>query len=161
MNIEDRITIALLNHYAFVIHENITDLTNEEIDTAREFAMTLNGKYVEYSDAFKSFANQQRFKATTNKDYNVLMEDIFCQLNATHSLLNIYDWKYRVFYDLDYENYLLLAKEDEYGCVNKIDLQYNIQTGVLSKSNIKDNIYIMEKLGELHHNSYDIENIGI
>ena len=38
MDRTDRMTIDLLNHYAFVLHENVSDITDEEIEIARNYA---------------------------------------------------------------------------------------------------------------------------
>ena len=58
MDRTDRMTIDLLNHYAFVLHEDVNQLTDEEIDVARNYAesyLEKNSFWESYNDDFKLF----------------------------------------------------------------------------------------------------------
>lgn len=161
MDLYDRITIDLLNHYAFVLHENVTDLTDEEVDVARKFATDLSKKtykYKTYTDEFVKFANKQNFKGLTKFDYESLEKDLYLKIDSANSLLNIYDWCFKIYHIVDYNDYLLLGTNGEYGYVEKIKLRYNIKTGALSSCDIEYSDEMME-LGRIYHRKYDSHDL--
>ena len=54
MDVRDRMAIDVLHQYAFVLHENLSDLTDEEINKARDYVDSLDKtKYKEVLNYFK------------------------------------------------------------------------------------------------------------
>lgn len=166
MDRNDRMIIDLLNSYAFVLHENINDLTDKEINDARNFAQKhLNNSYKwkMYDSAFELFVNKQRFEAITNTDYDLLEKNLYNKICSINNLMNIYDWDFDIYYDIDYEDSLLLSRNNNIEYNSNIDLIYNIKNKSLCKCDIKisDEMY---KLGNIYYNylNYDeIDNINI
>lgn len=152
----DRMTIELLNHYAFVIHEDVKKLTDKEIETARNYAenyLTESVHWKTYNSDFEFFVNRQKFNAMTNNDYNELEKLMYQVIRDINDINDIDDWKFDIYYGVDFGNKLLFARinDDEYK--ERIDLIYNIDTRTFSTSDIalSEDMY---KLGTIDYNSY-------
>ena len=156
MDRTDRMTIDLLNHYAFVLHENVSDLTDEEIEVARNYAKSYLAKSSfreSYEDDFKLFVNRQKFKAITNNDYNSIEKLIYQVVRDINDMVNIDDWEFDIYYSVDYENKILLSRLNKDGYYEKIDLAYDIVDRSFGSFDvpISDD---MDKLGNINYNSY-------
>lgn len=157
MNQVDRMTVDLLNNYAFILHENLEDITDKEINKARNFAneyLKNNSKWKHYNYHLQLFINRQKFEAMTNNDYDLLRINLcetICQLN---NLFNIYDWNFDIFYNIDYSDYLLLSKSQD----GYIELMYNIRNNSFSKCHIQlsNDMY---KLGNINYYDFKIEQL--
>lgn len=163
MNPEDRMTIELLNNYAYIFHEDVTKLTNREIDEARKFASeyTKNSYvYKEYNPQFEFFVNKQRFFAVTSFDYDILEKNLYDTLKHVNDAFNINNWNFRVYYDVDYSDYFLLGNVDKNGIVDGLKLKYNIKTEEISKCDIPISSYT-RIMGNLCYHATDIEDINI
>lgn len=129
MDIEDRMTLDLLNHFAFVLHENVTELTDEEIELTRNFArkyLSKNYKWKTYVPEFNYFANRQRFEAIMGYIYEPVEKELFDKISAINNDCNIIDWNFDVYFGVDYENCLLLARKFNNDGNEKISLIYDI-----------------------------------
>lgn len=162
MNPEDRMIIDLLHQYAFVLHEDVKDLTDEEIDFARNFAtkyLEKNTHYKRYDQDFTKFVNKQTFKALTNQDYELIEKEIYQKVLEVNNLVNIYDWDIDIYYDIDYGDKLLLSRINKDGYHDKINLIYNFKYKSFCSCNIKisDEMY---ELGNIHYNSYSIDELN-
>ena len=152
----DRMTIDLLNHYAFVLHEDVNDLTDEEIDDARNYAkkyLLKQTNWKDYDIDFELFVNRQKFKAITNNDYDSLEKLIYQVVKEINDMVNIDDWEFDIYYSVDYENKLLLSRLNKDGYYEKIDLAYDIVDRSFGSfdATISDD---MDKLGNINYNSY-------
>ena len=157
MDRTDRMTIDLLNHYAFVLHENVGDLTDEEIDIARNYAdnyLLRHHNWKVYDPDFKLFINRQSFKAETNFDYIELEKLMYQIIKEINDLVNIQDWELDIYYSSDYEDKLLLSRINNDGYQEKIDLTYDINTRSFNSCNIPISDE-MCKLGNINYNSYN------
>lgn len=152
----DRMTIELLNHYAFVIHEDVKKLTDKEIEIARNYAenyLTESVLWKTYNSDFEFFVNRQKFNTMTNNDYNELEKLMYQIIRDINDINDIDDWKFDIYYNVDFGNKLLFARinDDEYK--ERIDLIYNIDTRTFSTSDIalSEDMY---KLGTIDYSSY-------
>lgn len=105
MDIEDRMTLDLLNHFAFVLHEDVTELTDEEIELTRNFArkyLSKNYKWKTYVPEFNYFANRQRFEAIMGYIYEPVEKELFDKISAINSDCNIIDWNFDVYFGVDW-----------------------------------------------------------
>ncbi len=142
LNLEDRITIDALIHYTFIFYENIKDISNDEIETARRFATQLVNKYKNskdyykyYEDNFKKFVNQQIFKGITKYDYDSLKNDICKKINCFKEGLNNSWWNYGIYYDVNYADNIILINRD-IPLTNKPDkIIYNINKRTVTVDN--------------------------
>lgn len=162
MNPEDRMTIELLNNYAYVLHEDVTKITNREIDKARNFATEyIKNSYVykEYNPQFESFVNKQRFFAITSFDYDILEKNLYDTLKHVNDAFNINNWNFHVYYDADYSDYFLLGNVDENGIVDGLKLKYNIKTEEISKCDIPISSYTLI-MGNLCYHTIDLKDIS-
>lgn len=156
MDRTDRMTIDLLNHYAFVLHEDVSKLTDDEIDIARNYAESylLKSNHWKYYDSdFELFVNRQSFKAMTNNDYETLEKLMYQIIKEINDLVNIDDWELDIYYSLDYESKLLLSRLNKDGYHEKIDLIYDIDNRSFSSCDIPISDE-MDKLGTINYNSY-------
>ena len=95
MDVRDRMAIDVLHQYAFVLHENLSDLTDEEINKARDFVDSLDKtKYKEviYDDELIYFSNQQIFGATSNYDYKDIEKHLYDQIESINNAFNVDNW---------------------------------------------------------------------
>ena len=151
-----RMTFDLLNHYAFVLHENVSELTDEEIETARNYAesyLEKRNSWNDYKEDFKLFVNKQKFKAITNQDYDSIEKLIYQVVRDINDIVNIDDWEFDIYYSVDYENKILLSRLNKDGYYEKIDLAYNIIDRSFGSFEmpITDD---MDKLCNINYNSY-------
>ena len=156
MDRTDRMTIDLLNHYAFVLHENVADLTDEEIEVAKKYAesyLEKNSFWKSYDNDFKMFVNKQKFNAITNKDYDSIEKLIYQVVRDINDVVDIDDWEFDIYYSVDYENKMLLSRLNKNDYCEKIDLVYDIVDRSFSpfETSITDD---MDKLGSINYNSY-------
>ena len=78
MNPVERLTYRLLSHYAFVLHDNPSDITDIEINEARQFALKYverhNNKLPQILDKeSKEFVNKVILKTTTDINFDELV----------------------------------------------------------------------------------------
>ena len=161
MNLDDRMVIDLLNHYAFILHEDVTKVTDEEIEVARDFAhkyLKDEYKYMFYDDKFKSFVNRQRFKAISGQEYELCEKELYKKINQINTLLDMYNWRFNIYYDIDYDNYLFLGTMDDKSQFEKITLKYDIKTGDISKCNLDVSDKMVE-LGNIYYNYYSYDEL--
>ena len=163
MDRSDRMVVDLLGHYAFVLHEDIMELSDEEIQLARNFAdnyLEKNWKWKSYNSEYELFVNHQIFKAITNCDYSCLEDKLYKEISSINNIMGISDWNFKVYYSLDYENNLLLSKPDEYGINCYINIIYDIRNETLSACNIKvtDD---MKELGDINYTHYVFDNLKL
>jgi len=153
----DRMTLDLLNHYAFVLHENVSDITDEEIKLARNYAekyLEKNDFWQEYNEDFKLIVNRQCFKAITNNDYETLEKLIYQVVKEINDMVNVDDWEFDIYYSVDYNNKLLLSRLNKDGYQEKINLIYDIDDKQFDSCDIPIS-NDMEKLGNINYNSYN------
>ena len=162
----DRMTIDLLNHYAFVIHEDVNNLTDEEIEVARSYAenyLIRATHWKKYDPDFNLFVNRQCFNAMTNSNYNELEKLLYQVIKDVNDLVNIDDWEFDIYYSVDYGNKLLLSRLNKDVFKEKIDLIYNIDNRTFGESDIPLSSE-MNKLGTINYNSYsfyELYNVNI
>lgn len=135
MELSDRITLDLLNHYTFVLHEDLSDLTDDEINKARKFAEELSSKkikYKQYTEEFMFFVNKQRFNAITNKDYDLVRKNLYDVIDSINGVMGVYDWDFKVYYDIDDIDCLYLSHIDERTNEEEFILKYNMNNKELS-----------------------------
>lgn len=159
MDRNDRMVVDLLNHYAFVLHENLSDLTDEDIELARNFANSYlkeDWKWEVYDQRFIFFVNQQRFKAITNNDYNNLEKKAYDVIYFVNNVMGVNDWNFKVYYSVEHDDCLLLSKPDKDGCYLNIDVVYNYETDSLKANKIKITDE-MEELGIIYPNCHKIK----
>jgi len=157
MDRTDRMTIDLLNHYAFVLHENVNELTDEEIDVARDYAesyLLRHHNWKSYDYDFTLFVNRQTFKAETNYDYIELEKLMYQVIKEINDLVNIQDWELDIYYSCDYDNKILLSRIKNDGYQEKIDLIYDINNRTFNSCDISISDE-MCKLGNINYNSYN------
>lgn len=156
MEREDCMTIDLLNGYAFVLHENINDLSDEDINVARNYAkeyLSKQSNWKDYNLDFKLFVNRQKFKAITHNDYELIEKLIYQVVKDINDMVNIDDWEFEIYYSVDYDNKILLSRKNKDGIYEKIDLNYDINNRTFSSCNIAISDE-MDKLGNINYNSY-------
>jgi len=159
MDRSDRMVVDLLNHYAFVLHENLSDLTDDDIEKARNFAdnyLKEDWKWEVYDQRFNYFVNQQRFKAITSNDYNNLEKKAYDVIYFVNNVMGVNDWNFKIYYSVDHDDCLLLSKPDIDGCYLNIDLVYNYEMDSLKANKIKITDE-MEELGIIYPNCYKIK----
>ena len=159
MDRSDRMVVDLLNHYAFVLHENLSDLTDDDIEKARNFAdnyLKEDWKWEVYDQRFNYFVNQQRFKAITSNDYNNLEKKAYDVIYFVNNVMGVNDWNFKIYYSVDHGDCLLLSKPDIDGCYLNIDLVYNYEMDSLKANKIKITDE-MEELGIIYPNCYKIK----
>lgn len=151
-------TINLLSRYAFILHENINDITDKEIDTARDFVsdyLKRNSFLKNYDKDFDLFANKQKFKVITSYDYDSIEKLIYQVIKEINDLVNIYDWEFDIYYNSDYKNTIFLSRLNNNGDCEKIDLTYNINDKTFCSVD-KPITQEMNKLGSINYNSYSL-----
>lgn len=162
MNLDDRMIIDLLNHYAFLLHEDVTKVTDEEIEVARDFAhkyLEKEYKYKSYDHKFKTFVNMQKFKGLTSKEYKLCEKDLYKKILQVNNLFNVYHWKFNIYHNTDYNDYLLLGVMDEKSQFERITLKYDIRTGAISKCDMDMSDDMME-LGNIYYNYYSYDELN-
>lgn len=159
----DLMTIDLLSKYAFLLHDDIHDLTDDEINDARKFAITFlksSNKWLEYNDKFKIFVNNHNFKSINNYDYKLLEKELYDKVLELNNLVNNYDWSFDIYFNADYDNKLFLSRINNNEYNNKINLSYDYKNKTFSKCDITLSDE-MEKLGNIHYNYYDYDEIEL
>lgn len=166
INKVDRMTIDLLNQYAFILHENIQELKDEEINIARNYAENYlkksnNWKY--YDTSFELFVNKQSYQSMTDNNYELLEKDIFEEISKINNLINIDNWEYCIYYNTSYHNKLLLSKLNEKGYHDKISLIYDIENKLLNPCNIKltKEMNKLSRIYQYYYNYDELEKIKI
>lgn len=155
----DRMTIDLLNHYAFTLHEDVTNLTDDEINKAKEFATNyLNNKFKwkDYDPKFSLFVNEQVFNAITNNDFSQIKTDLYQKILSLNKLMNVYDWFFDIYYDVDMPECVLLSKRSSFP--DRIDLTYNFNDKTF-RNVYKKITNEMYKLGHLYYDCMDVDGL--
>jgi len=159
MEISDRMTLDLLSHYAYVLHEDVTKLTDTEIDEARKFATEFtknNYKYKEYTSDFNKFVDKQIYKAITEYDYEILEKEIFDEIKLCNDLVGINNWRHSIYSNYDYDNYLFIETKNNKS--NTFKIRYNIKNKSIENCNI-ENSSDFNLMGTIHNDSYTLEEI--
>lgn len=159
MEISDRMTIDLLSHYAYVLHEDVTKLTDYEIDVARKFAVGFtknNYKYKEYTSDFNNFVDKQIYKAITKYDYEKLEKELFDEIKLCNDLVGINNWEYSIYSNYDYDDYLFIETKNNKS--NTFKIRYNIKNKSIENCNIENSLDF-NLMGIIYDNSYDLEEI--
>ena len=156
MKKSDRMLIDILLEYAFIMHEDLKDITDDEIAIARNYAESyLENKdfWKNYNSDFELFVNRQKFQFMTDNDYESIEKLIYQVVKEINDLVDIYDWDLDIYYSVDYENKLLLSRLNKDGYYEKIDLIYDFVDRSFSPCDIliSDD---MDKLGNINYNSY-------
>lgn len=152
----DRMTIDLLNHYAFTLHEDVTNLTDDEINKAKEFAtnyLNNNFKWKDYDPKFSLFVSEQTFNAITGNDFSQIKVDLYQKILSLNNLMNVYDWFFEIYYDIDIPDCLLLSKRSSFP--ERIDLTYNFKDKVFRNFEKE----ITNEMYKLSHLYYDCMNV--
>lgn len=154
-------TIDLLNSYAFILHENIMDLTDEEISIARNFAtnyLKKDWKWKEYDKKLNLFVSQQCFKAFTNYNYKDLEKKVFDTLSLVNNVVGVNDWDFNIYYYFEDADKLLLARANENGIYGDIDVIYDIKKNTFSSCKI-ERTDDMEELGNISQSCYKFREV--
>jgi len=156
----DRMTIDLLSHYAFTLHEDISKTTDEDIQLAREFAteyLKNDYKWKDYDSRFSIFVNTQVVNAMINNNVDQIKTDVYQKILSLNNLMNVYDWYFDIYYDVDMPNCLLLAKRSSFGSDN-IDLSYNFNDKTFQNCDTKvtDEMY---KLGNIYYDCMNVDEL--
>lgn len=153
MDVRDRMAIDVLHQYAFVLHENLSDLTDEEINKARDFVDSLDKtKYKEviYDDELIYFSNQQIFGATSNYDYKDIEKHLYDQIESINNAFNVDNWHFVLYYDMSEPDTLYLKHKNQY----LMTIKYNMKD--MSISNCEKLIHDdMINVGYIYNNCYN------
>lgn len=71
--------------------------------------------------------------------------------------MNVYDWYFDIYYDIDSPDYLFLSKRSSFGSDN-IDLSYNYKDNAFRNCDIKVTSQ-MYKLGNLYYDCMNIDEL--
>lgn len=155
----ERLTYKLLLNYAFVLHEDVTKVTDEEIEEARIFAK----KYLKEKGLsnfldldMKMFVNQQTLKAITDINYKKI-EDSIIKKMAEKTNQNFYLKIY-----IDTNNYdKMIVIQTTYEIHSRNYYIYDLATGdlTLSKKRINEknpNLDILNTIDIFRNKSIDI-----
>ena len=162
MDSVDRMTIDLLNNYAFVLHEDVSNIADDEIEVARKFAeeyLKKDYKWKDYDSNFCLFVNTQRVNAMIDNDVNQIKEDMYQKIVSLNNLMNVYDWYFDIYYCENIPDCFLLSKRSSFGSDN-IDLSYNFKDNLFQSREMKvtDEMY---KLGNLYYDCMDIVGLDV
>jgi len=126
MDIRDRMAIDVLHQYVFVLHENLSDLTDEEINKARDYVDSLNKtkyKEVTYDDELIYFSNQQIFGATSNYNYEDVERRLYKQIESINNAFGVNDWHFVLYYDMCEPDLIYLKHKNQY----LMTIKYNMK----------------------------------
>lgn len=155
----ERLTYKLLLNYVFVLHEDVTKVTDAEIEEARTFAK----EYLKEKGLFnfldldmKMFVNQQTLKAITDINYKKIEDTIIKKLTEKTNQ----DFYVKLY--IDTNNYdKMIVIQTTYQIHSKNYYVYDLATGdfTLSEKRINEknpNLDILNTIDIFRNKSIDI-----
>ena len=105
---------------------------------------------------FSKLTSEQIFNIITNNDFFQVKIDLYQKILSLNNLMNVYDWFFEIYYDIDMPDCLLLSKRSSFP--ERIDLIYNFNDKFFQKFNkaITNKMY---KLGHLYYDCMNVDGL--
>lgn len=148
MQPEERLTYTLLLHYSYVLHEDVTKVSDEEIQKARDFSkLYLDNHRILPNDIdseLQSFVNKQVLKAITGMNFddikNEMAKKIYDDLSISNCIGNLKKASLDYYFDTNnYDSIIIKVSNNN----KSIFYIYDANINMLSRTKYND--YLLNK----------------
>ncbi len=148
MQPEERLTYTLLLHYSYVLHEDVTKVSDEEIQKARDFSkLYLDNHRILPNDIdseLQSFVNKQVLKAITGMNFddikNEMAKKIYDDLSISNCIGNLKKASLDYYFDTNNYDSIIIKVSNN----NKSTFYiYDANINMLSRTKYND--YLLNK----------------
>ena len=148
MQPEERLTYTLLLHYSYVLHEDVTKVSDEEIQKARDFSkLYLDNHRILPNDIdseLQSFVNKQVLKAITGMNFddikNEMAKKIYDDLSISNCIGNLKKASLDYYFDTNNYDSIIIKVYN-----NKKSIFYIYDANINMLSRTKYNDYLLNK----------------